>query len=155
MGQNITDLFSGELEGGVYHLLDSIAVGDLEKLSKLDRAQLYYLDGGEISDKNHLFERLAQVMNFPDYFGHNWDALADCLTDLDNENIDRYVLILDRLDRFANQDRQQWETLLDICQSVVAYWQDTETPMYILLGGNSPELVKAGLDKLTVDSDDV
>lgn len=34
------------------------------------------------SSKQQLLERLAQGLSFPDYFGENWDALIDCLSDL-------------------------------------------------------------------------
>ncbi|MCZ7655132.1 MAG: barstar family protein [Rhodocyclaceae bacterium] len=33
-------------------------------------------------DRTTLFECLATTLKFPDWFGHNWDALADCLSDL-------------------------------------------------------------------------
>lgn len=32
--------------------------------------------------KEQLLRRLAQGLCFPDYFGENWDALIDCLSDL-------------------------------------------------------------------------
>jgi hypothetical protein len=34
------------------------------------------------SDKAGLLARTADALEFPAWFGHNWDALADCLTDL-------------------------------------------------------------------------
>ena len=34
-----------------------------------------------ISTKAHLFEQLNVKLKFPEYFGHNWDALYDCLKD--------------------------------------------------------------------------
>src|SRR5699024_799698 len=44
------------------------------------------------SDKAELLASIAQALEFPDYFGHNWDALGDCLTDL--SWLDRPVLML-------------------------------------------------------------
>ena len=32
--------------------------------------------------KQQLLKRIAQGLSLPDYFGENWDALIDCLSDL-------------------------------------------------------------------------
>lgn len=34
-----------------------------------------------IHSVDELMEELKFKLNFPDYFGSNWDALSDCLTD--------------------------------------------------------------------------
>lgn len=39
----------------------------------------FILDGVKTVDKKTLLKELAVVCGFPDYFGHNWDALNDCL----------------------------------------------------------------------------
>ena len=38
---------------------------------------------GGIADKETLHARIAAALDFPDWYGHNLDALMDCLTDLD------------------------------------------------------------------------
>ena len=35
-----------------------------------------------ISSKRELLSALSRSLHFPSYFGHNWDALDECLTDL-------------------------------------------------------------------------
>jgi RNAse (barnase) inhibitor barstar len=40
------------------------------------------LDGRMLGDKANLLAALAGALRFPDYFGGNWDALDECLTDL-------------------------------------------------------------------------
>ena len=42
----------------------------------------YELDGRICLDKEDFCLRLISLLNFPDYCGHNLDALHDCLTDL-------------------------------------------------------------------------
>ncbi|MFE1829824.1 barstar family protein [Streptomyces yangpuensis] len=39
------------------------------------------LDGREMHDDASVFRTFARELSFPGYFGHNWDALVDCLHD--------------------------------------------------------------------------
>ncbi|MEV6381355.1 barstar family protein [Streptomyces sp. NPDC051773] len=40
------------------------------------------LDLTGVTDKPAFMDRCARAFDLPAYFGRNWDALADCLTDL-------------------------------------------------------------------------
>ncbi len=35
-----------------------------------------------MSNKQRIFEEIAVKLEFPNYFGYNWDALDECLMDL-------------------------------------------------------------------------
>lgn len=43
--------------------------------------EVVVLDTREAGDKAAFLAACARDLGFPDYFGHNWDALADCLSD--------------------------------------------------------------------------
>lgn len=48
---------------------------------------------GRVVDKASAYEAIAAAMTFPAHFGHNLDALYDCLTDLTWLPIGEHVLI--------------------------------------------------------------
>jgi RNAse (barnase) inhibitor barstar len=39
------------------------------------------LDGRTLADKPSLLAALGHALDFPDYYGENWDALEECLND--------------------------------------------------------------------------
>lgn len=39
------------------------------------------IDGASIESKADFLTAVAEALDFPDYFGHNWDALDECLRD--------------------------------------------------------------------------
>ncbi|MGC9667883.1 barstar family protein [Planosporangium sp. 12N6] len=41
-----------------------------------------HVDGEACHSRAGLFAEWAARLSFPEYFGHNWDALSDCLADL-------------------------------------------------------------------------
>ena len=45
------------------------------------------LDCAKIEDRRQLHEALARELAFPEWYGHNLDALMDCLTDLDDTTV--------------------------------------------------------------------
>lgn len=45
------------------------------------------LDGNLLGDAAQVHDYLKEMLEFPEYYGKNLDALFDCLTDLDNVEI--------------------------------------------------------------------
>ena len=43
------------------------------------------LDGKDMTSRDKAYRIIEKTMNFPDWFGHNLDALADCLGELSAE----------------------------------------------------------------------
>ncbi|NJP08777.1 MAG: barstar family protein [Leptolyngbyaceae cyanobacterium RU_5_1] len=70
-------------------------------------------------------------MHFPDYFGANWNAFDECITDLTWRPAQKYILVYDRPDIFAKADPEQWQMAEEILRSAVEYWQAAGTPMEV------------------------
>src|SRR5438046_149901 len=68
-----------------------------EKLPRQDELAesgiwLAELDGRTVETQEQLFVEIAGAMQFPDYFGHNWNALDECLRDMEWLPARGYVL---------------------------------------------------------------
>ncbi|MFE7775998.1 barstar family protein [Streptomyces sp. NPDC057445] len=70
------------------------------------------LDLHGVTDKAAFMERCAADLELPAWFGRNWDALADCLTDLPG-NEGTLVLIC-RWQEFAAACPREWETAQEV-----------------------------------------
>lgn len=42
----------------------------------------YVIDFKDVKGIYDMFEIISTAMDFPDYFGNNWDAFWDCITDI-------------------------------------------------------------------------
>ncbi|MBX2985426.1 MAG: barstar family protein [Bacteroidia bacterium] len=60
--------------------------------------------------ENEMHKRLKDKLMFPDYYGENWDALNDCLSDLEITKAGQ-IVVFRHLD---NLDTKSVHTLLDI-----------------------------------------
>jgi Barstar (barnase inhibitor) len=91
--------------------------------------QLFCLEGAGMTDQESLLQEFAKVLGFPGYFGQNWDALSDLLTDLSWLEADQshYILLIDDWHLCASS------MLLDILQEAVEFWADTAKPLYVLV----------------------
>lgn len=62
---------------------------------KCDNASyMLTLDGNRCKTKEMLLKELASIFKFPKHFGHNFDALYDCLTDLEWLGVDHIYLLV-------------------------------------------------------------
>ncbi|MGW7208598.1 barstar family protein [Streptomyces sp. NPDC054837] len=90
------------------------------------------LDG--VTDKASLMERCVRDLRLPDYFGRNWDALADVLSDpgLWPEDTvgDRFVVVRN-WERYAEAQPGEWATAREV------FSQASALTVTLALGGSS------------------
>jgi hypothetical protein len=99
---------------GVYRTTRSDAILDAVRGSRLNLGTVS-LNG--VETKGAVLQRIAQSLAFPAWFGGNWDALEDCLTDLSWCAADGHVLVFDR---FTQGD--ELGTLIDVLASSAEFW---------------------------------
>jgi RNAse (barnase) inhibitor barstar len=76
-----------------------------------------------------LFAEFSRALEFPDYFGHNWDALEECLADLEWLPAKGYILLItDAIHVLANDDAE-YETFLEILRDAGEAWGSGQAGM--------------------------
>jgi RNAse (barnase) inhibitor barstar len=128
-------LLSDKSAGGLYLVGENVNAERLEEVSTKRNYAYIFLSGKNITDKESFIHVLAEKMSFPSYFGENWDALEECLRDLDWLNADGYMIVYDQFEVFAEREPQQFEVALDIFQTSVDYWKEIDVPFVILFQG--------------------
>jgi RNAse (barnase) inhibitor barstar len=81
------------------------------------------LRGAKARAAGHLFDEIAAALQFPYYFGENWDALDECLADL--EWLPGSACILFFTDSQQLLDREptgQFALLLDVLENAARGW---------------------------------
>ena len=74
-----------------------------------------------IRTKRELFEAMDRQLLLPDYFGHNFDSLEECLRDLSWLSPDRIILL--HTDVPFDPESPDRETYLEILNDCVTHWQ--------------------------------
>lgn len=83
---------------------------------------LRVVHGKKCSTPAGLFTEFARALGFPDYFGHNWDAMEECLADLEWLPAKGYVLLLTDAQAVLADDEDEYETLLEILSDAGEAW---------------------------------
>lgn len=124
-------------QAGVHHLPAAHAEALLSALAAGGR-DVHHVDLHDCADKAAVLERLAAALHFPGHFGHNWDALADCLGDLGWLHDDAIVVLVSGLGTLHAHSPADHATLLDIFAEVAAQQAAAGTCLAIYVLG-APE----------------
>ncbi len=70
------------------------------------------------TDKATVLREFAIALALPHWFGHNWDALLDCLRDLDSSDGRPVALVWDHVRALRDSDRHTYADVIDILEQV-------------------------------------
>lgn len=80
------------------------------------------LDGTRMADADHVFSEFSDALLFPGYFGWNWNALSDCLRDLNWLPADGYLIVIENAPRLLSSDAEDQHTLFRVLSRAVHHW---------------------------------
>jgi RNAse (barnase) inhibitor barstar len=124
-----------EPRGGVWFLPEHADPKAVQKLAKAEGLAFFHIEGKNIGGKEQLMTSVATALRLPKHFGKNWDALEECLSELE-DGADGYVIYYDHIDTLLGAHPDQFETLVEILRDAVASWKEDDTAMVVLLSGS-------------------
>lgn len=74
----------------------------------------------EVKDETHLFSLFSKVLKFPSYFGQNWNAFYDCLTDLEWLKLKKTIVFIK--DIKAMKEKAFFEPLIGVLIDTHNWW---------------------------------
>lgn len=106
----------------------------IERVREADpRVSVTVIDGDCCRSNALLFAEFASKLRFPRYFGHNWDALTDCLNDLDWLPGSGYLIMIEQAELvLAGEDGEFAQFTTILCDAAARWatpdeanpWQD-------------------------------
>ena len=90
----------------------------------LDPALEVHIDLSACTGKHDLLDRFAAALRFPSWFGHNWDAMHDCLTDLSWLPASAYRVVLSHPALLRQNEPETLASALQVLAGAAAFWAD-------------------------------
>lgn len=119
---------------GVYRVPQAEAVLDATRGSRLRVVRVTLAPG---AGKAEMLAAIARALDFPQWFGGNWDALEDCLSDLSWSDADGYVVLVEGA---AGARAEDLRVLEDVFASVASWWAGRERPFFAVFVGGAKRL---------------
>jgi len=101
------------------------------------------LDSTGAATKAEFLQVCADAFALPEWFGMNWDALEECLTDLDPREVPAtggLLVAWSGWGDLATGEPDQFDTAVEVLRSAVARWRAAGTRGAVLLLGDGPEV---------------
>jgi len=117
---------------GVY-FVDASDLDAMAKSAAKEELCVRRIDLAGCHDKTELLRRLATTLSFPASFGHNWDALADCLRDLSWLPEWGHALVLDHANDLHQAAEDDFDILLGILDDAATFALEEDRPCFVFL----------------------
>ena len=83
------------------------------------------LDARRMRTRAGLFDEFSARLDFPDYFGRNWDALSECLADLSWLGGSAYAIVIAEGEcLLAEEPARELTQFVDLIEHVAAEWAE-------------------------------
>ena len=125
-------LFESTEESGVYYLLPA------HQGSAVDAAQkkgllVLTVEIAARANKDQALEQLGAALHFPTWYGANFDALFDCLTDPDWQPARGHVIMIKGMIDLRATNPDDFATLIEVFQAATEARREAASPFWVLI----------------------
>ena len=99
---------------------------------ELDAISLFEGNISHVQNELDLFSVISSTLKFPEYFGKNWDALDECLTDLDWLDEKGYLLVLHDASIGWSNNPYVLGSLVTAWLEADEYWVSINVPFHLV-----------------------
>lgn len=110
--------------------------GDILDATRGSDLQVVRIDLAGVAEKGALLDRISAALQFPGWFGRNWDALEDCLSDLSWSRARGHVLLFENGKLSAPDSKM----LIEILGAAAARWRGKDRSFFAVFLGDAAEL---------------
>jgi len=130
-----TVALSSYLSSGFYPLAIALEEDAVRRICGRNGLDFVRIDLGAAHGKVELLAAFAAALDFPAYFGRNWDALHDCLTDLSWRPARGYVLLLIGLEALSGRAGGELAPAARLLRDAAGFWRRRRVPFYVVVSG--------------------
>lgn len=116
-------------EAGVYQL--NCSADELFEATGQAGFVMFDADMAKVYGKGEFLAAVAQAVKAPEWFGHNWDALADALGDLSWRPSSGYVLLLRDGGEMLGLSPEDHAAATEILSGTVNFWKSQGKPFWV------------------------
>jgi hypothetical protein len=122
---------------------DNAADAQLEQVRQTRSGSIaIVVRGWKCQTKETLHNEIGAALQFPGYYGENWNALDECLHDLSWLPAGRYLLVINCVEKLLPDDDQSLRLFLDVLSEASCVWSERGILFEVIFCGN-----RAGLDR--------
>jgi RNAse (barnase) inhibitor barstar len=134
----LAGIVAGHISPGVYRWHAAFDAPEVQHAVEHAGWRFGYVDGWHEQSTAEFLTAVSATLEFPEHFGHNFDALGDCLSDLAEPT----VLLWDGWAPLARADEDAFVTVVRLMSDRAG----SAPPFAALLRGEGPEVDVPSLD---------
>lgn len=131
--KRLAELVKDRRATGVYILSGDASAVEVGHIAQGNGLAFFSLSGKEVRSKDALLQEAGKACHFPDYFGHNWDAFEECVTDMSWQPAPGYLLLVEDIASLRKKSPGDFDTFLAVLRDAAASWASQGKAFYVFI----------------------